>query len=372
MSENTIRLHKGLQEIFGHLTFKSLEQKLAAEAIYLGNNNVLIQMPRRSGKSLCYQLPIALRENSFALVFSPRISYVKKQVDYLLSKKIPSFYWGTNKSIQIRIKYELESDCPTIKLLYLTPHQGILQIFQYISRSVKPGRLAYIVLDDCHCLSRQSQDFRDDYQEFYMLRSIFAKVPFILMDSVIMKQEKQEIYQTLRFTQSLEVSSPLNTPDLLHDTSDTILEVSSVNMSSTSNIENHSHTPENNPTLTGRLPVACMLEYSRNKLYQKKPSDTHPDNLEKTAQSPLVIVHKCSEEDGEKIVEEIRSLLNETRTETSTPILISSEVDPRKLSTESLNTNTQIHGDQDLFLHNRKDPRVMLRKLKNFLYKFSN
>lgn len=45
--------------------------------IFTGTRDVYVCMPTGAGKSLCFQLPAALKENSVALVISPLLALVK-------------------------------------------------------------------------------------------------------------------------------------------------------------------------------------------------------------------------------------------------------------------------------------------------------
>src|SRR3990170_2707385 len=73
-------LTASLRTLFGFPAFRP-GQREACEAA-LADRDVLVVMPTRSGKSLCYQLPALLRDD-LTVVVSPLVALMQDQVEAL-------------------------------------------------------------------------------------------------------------------------------------------------------------------------------------------------------------------------------------------------------------------------------------------------
>lgn len=120
-------------------------------------------MPTGSGKSLCFQLPGAIQENKITIVFEPLLALMKDQRDYLNSLKITAE--TINSTITVsernRVEADLKSKVSNTKFLYITPEQAATNSFKNLmALLVKFKKIAYIAVDEAHCVSEWGHDFR--------------------------------------------------------------------------------------------------------------------------------------------------------------------------------------------------------------------
>ncbi|XP_014203969.1 ATP-dependent DNA helicase Q5-like [Copidosoma floridanum] len=191
----TIQLmYSELQNKFGLTDFKSESQKEVTKHVYedalIEQRDVFINMPSGFGKSLCFQLPVLSKDYAFAIVITPTIALATHQVDYLRSKNIMAYCWNayTPNSIKYIIKKDLIKKKPKIKFLYISPEQCQSLHFQVIMAKVNLRVSYYFVIDEAHCVSPSSHNFRKCYQSLDRIRTKYPHVPILAMSSTITKK----------------------------------------------------------------------------------------------------------------------------------------------------------------------------------------
>nr|XP_022902939.1 ATP-dependent DNA helicase Q5-like [Onthophagus taurus] len=205
MDEN--QLKDVLKSRFNFNTFKSNLQRDAIIKIVQEKADVLVSMPTGSGKSLCYQLPAVLKERQTTLVFSPLLALIKDQIDHLKAIKIraASLNSKTLKGERETILTDLKSVSPNIKLLYITPEQASTQTFKELFQNlVKFDKIAYIVVDEAHCVSEWGHDFRPDYLKLGELRK-GNEIPFVALTATAGAEVTKDIIYNLKLSKNLKI-----------------------------------------------------------------------------------------------------------------------------------------------------------------------
>eukprot|EP01119_Soliformovum_irregulare_P019047 TRINITY_DN5960_c0_g2_i1.p1 TRINITY_DN5960_c0_g2~~TRINITY_DN5960_c0_g2_i1.p1 ORF type:complete len:1043 (-),score=334.12 TRINITY_DN5960_c0_g2_i1:40-2859(-) len=158
-------LKKCLKSNFGFSKFR--EGQLDTIQRVLSGKSTLLILPTGAGKSLCYQLPAVLMpEPSLVIVISPLLSLMKDQLNNL-----PSCITGaclTSHQSPTEVKQTIEDlKKGSIKVLFVAPEKLVTPNFIKLVASLPP--IAFACIDEAHCVSEWSHNFRTSY---LMLRSV--------------------------------------------------------------------------------------------------------------------------------------------------------------------------------------------------------
>ena len=158
-----------LQQYFGHSSFRPGQEQVV-DAIVSGQD-VLGVMPTGAGKSVCYQVPAMLMPG-LTLVISPLISLMQDQVAALeeegvhaacLNSALPEGLYSTI------LRAALEGD---YKILYVAPERLLTDSFLYLAMH---ARIAFVAVDEAHCVSQWGQDFRPSYLK---IAEFISRLPY--------------------------------------------------------------------------------------------------------------------------------------------------------------------------------------------------
>ncbi|XP_014289511.1 ATP-dependent DNA helicase Q5 [Halyomorpha halys] len=210
-----------LKKYFGFSSFKSDLQKKAIEKILSRKNDVFISMPTGSGKSLCFQLPALMCDNKVTIVFSPLLALMKDQIDALRKLKINAETINSRMSAseRQRVITDLKYVKSNTRLLYVTPEQAATSTFREILHLLyKHNKLAYIVVDEAHCVSQWGHDFRPDYLKLGSLRTSLPDIPWIALTATASSTVVNDIQTQLKLVQPISsFKTPVFRSNLYYD-----------------------------------------------------------------------------------------------------------------------------------------------------------
>lgn len=177
-------------------------------------------MPTGSGKSLCYQLPGVIQENKITIVFSPLLALIKDQLDHLAKLKICAESLNSKMTTKDRerVLNDIKSVKPTTKFLYITPEQAATETFRNLLDSmVKFNKLAYVAVDEAHCVSQWGHDFRPDYLKLGQIRKKYPKIPWIALTATASRDVVNDIINNLGMKDPYKFRSPCFRKNLYYD-----------------------------------------------------------------------------------------------------------------------------------------------------------
>lgn len=201
-------MYSTLKTYFGYDEFRPL-QKDIIESVLSGKDNFVL-MPTGGGKSLCYQLP-ALKLSGLTLVISPLIALMKDQVDALRANGIAAEFINSSLTPSEIEKVQAQAAAGKLKILYAAPERLALTNFKLFLKSLN---LSLIAVDEAHCISAWGHDFRPDYRNLQMLKTIFAGVPIVALTATATEKVRADILQQLAITQAKVFVSSFNRPNL--------------------------------------------------------------------------------------------------------------------------------------------------------------
>ena len=186
-----------LKEQYGYNSFRSGQYEIISDI--LAGDNVLAVLPTGGGKSLLYQFPATFQKKT-ALVVSPLLSLMADQCAGLMAKGITcSRLSGT----ETKCKGSSECSCAFCnlvrgdevpRLMYVTPEW-------LTSRAHKicqiKNRIALVAIDEAHCISQWSHDFRPSYRELARPISCLGDVPLLAVTATATPRVLTDIYDVL-------------------------------------------------------------------------------------------------------------------------------------------------------------------------------
>ena len=203
-------MHSTLSEIFGFRSFRPHQEEIV-QAI-LDNRDVFAVMPTGGGKSLCYQLPAAMKKG-VCVVVSPLISLMKDQVDAANAAGLRA---GTLNSMTPQVERNEVGAAirrGELNLLYVSPERFNTDLF--IER-LKTIELAFFAIDEAHCISEWGHDFRPDYLALSRIVPEFPNVPVAAFTATATPQVAQDIVQRLGLRSPHITRASFNRPNLFY------------------------------------------------------------------------------------------------------------------------------------------------------------
>ena len=190
-----------LHDLFGLTALKDAQVE-AISALESGRD-VLVRLPTGYGKSLCYQLP-AVRAHAqgrgLTLVVSPLVALMDDQVASLTCRGINAV------ALHGSLRGEARTDAQerlrnNPALVYASPERMKSAAFR--RRLARLG-VAYLAIDEAHCISEWGHDFRPSYKALGTLREELG-VPCIALTATATQRVADTIRTSLGLDQPVQV-----------------------------------------------------------------------------------------------------------------------------------------------------------------------
>src|SRR6185312_3809207 len=120
-------LREHLQNLFGLDDFRPAQREVIEDV--LGGQNVLCVMPTGAGKSLCYQLPAAVK-GGLTIVVSPLISLMEDQVQQLRDEGLSAMMLNSALSAEQSREVISNLNRGYEGMLYVAPERFFAASFQ--------------------------------------------------------------------------------------------------------------------------------------------------------------------------------------------------------------------------------------------------
>lgn len=189
------------REVFGNSTFK--DNQLTIIKSVLSNQHVMVCLPTGNGKSLIYQISGYILEG-ITLVIMPLISLINDQYEKLSALRVPCIYFNeTSSPAEVgQLCHKIVID-RSIKFVFLTPERLLnsFNIQKLLKELHAADRLKLLVIDEFHCITHYSQEFRPTYQNIGQVIKDYPDIRVLCLSGSIQNCELQKIQNNLGITQ---------------------------------------------------------------------------------------------------------------------------------------------------------------------------
>lgn len=160
----------------------------------LSGKDVMAVLPTGGGKSLCFQYP-AVKANKLVVVISPLIALMNDQVANLKRLGIPAGALHSGQSAdESRDIFRRIGQGGTF-LLYMSPERAQKEGFH---RWIVDKQVALFAIDEAHCVSQWGHDFREEYGQLKVLKSLRPDVPVLALTASATPQVLADITRQLQ------------------------------------------------------------------------------------------------------------------------------------------------------------------------------
>ena len=201
MTESEIK--EGLDRWFGHDDFRP-GQYAPVEAVTNGRDAVVV-MPTGAGKSLCFQLS-ALLLPGVTVVVSPLIALMRDQVAALERRQIPATFINSTldaREYDIRVQELLAG---SYKLVYVAPERLANEHFAKVLARLD---IAFLAVDEAHCISQWGHDFRPDYLALGALVDAHPAMRVMAVTATATPSVREDIVRQLHLANRPSAAGPL-------------------------------------------------------------------------------------------------------------------------------------------------------------------
>jgi len=203
-------VHRVLRDVFGFDRFRPHQADIVAAI--LSRRDAFIVMPTGGGKSLCYQLPAHLLDGT-CIVISPLISLMKDQVDAAVANGLRAAFLNSSLGAGMKRQVEQALAAGALDLLYVSPERFAMPAFLALLRQIP---LAFVAVDEAHCISEWGHDFRPDYLALSAIVPQFPAVPVTAFTATATGTVQSDIINRLGLRDPHIVRASFNRPNLFY------------------------------------------------------------------------------------------------------------------------------------------------------------
>jgi ATP-dependent DNA helicase RecQ len=207
------RLQEAIARYWGYTTFRPLQRE-AMDAVLAGRDSIVV-LPTGGGKSLCFQAP-AVVQPDLALIVSPLISLMKDQVDTLVGNGVPAALYNSSLGADEKAAVVAGLRAGRYRLLYVSPERLVGEGSDGFLSLLSSCRVAFVAVDEAHCISQWGHDFRPEYRQLGRLRNLLPGISLHAYTATATARVRRDIATELGLKDPIEFVGSFDRPNLVY------------------------------------------------------------------------------------------------------------------------------------------------------------
>jgi RecQ family ATP-dependent DNA helicase len=204
-----IEYNKILKKHFGYEKLKDKQFEIINN-ILNNNKDVLGILPTGFGKSMCYMLPYLITHKNI-IIISPLIALIKDQHSDLLKRGIPVCSFNSSNDNKKKDRIDILNGNP--KIIYMTP-EYFINSENFIKMLVKNDTLAFIAIDEAHCVSSWGNEFRPAYTNLSIIKTWIPEIPILALTATASIKVREDICNIIGLIDPIIIYSSFDRPNL--------------------------------------------------------------------------------------------------------------------------------------------------------------
>ena len=201
--------NKILKQHFGYDKLKDKQFEIINMVIN-NKKDVLGVLPTGFGKSMCYMLPYLITQKNI-IIISPLIALMKDQHSELIKKGIPVCSFNSTNDNKKKERYDILNG--NSKIIYMTP-EYFINSENFIKLLVKNNTLAFIAIDEAHCISSWGNEFRPAYTNLSIIKTWIPNIPILALTATASIKIRNDICNILGLNNPVIIISSFDRPNL--------------------------------------------------------------------------------------------------------------------------------------------------------------
>ncbi len=198
-----------LKKIYGYDTFKEGQKEVIHQVIK--GRNVLALFPTGYGKSLCYELPTYVHQQT-TIIISPLLALMEDQVARMKIRGEKSVI-ALNSFLTYQEKKEVLQKLSQYRFIFLSPE---MLLRQEVVSALQQVSIGLVAIDEAHCISEWGFDFRPDYLKLGEVVKKIGNPPIIALTATADERVIHDIRHYLQMDEAYVYRHSLDRPNIFY------------------------------------------------------------------------------------------------------------------------------------------------------------
>ena len=201
--------NKILKKHFGYDKLKEKQFEIINNVLN-NKKDVMGILPTGFGKSMCYMLPYLITQKNI-IIISPLIALIKDQQTDLIKRGIPVCSFNSTNDNKKKDRFDILNGNP--KIIYMTP-EYFINSENFIKMLAKNNTLAFVAIDEAHCVSSWGNEFRPAYTNLSIIKTWIPEIPILALTATASIKVREDICNIIGLIDPIIIYSSFDRPNL--------------------------------------------------------------------------------------------------------------------------------------------------------------